>query len=193
MARMARATGAARAVLRHVPGAGRAYRGAVERVRAMPADSPLRAAALRASRAARPRRSGPVDITAGRYFVPGKGRTLPVVVLVATGLGPGDAEILADEVEHAQMTTAGFRPLCVIDSSELAPFRARGFAVERVMPEAAFAQVNPHQSWADYVYERVASIAQGYRAASVVPLPPGRPDALPRTLLRLVGAPGARR
>lgn len=188
--------GRVRRVLARVPGASRAYRGALDRVRALPADHPVRRAAVRANRAGRTARTGPLDITPGRYFVPGKGRTLPVVVVVATGLGPGDAERLADAVEHAQMTTAGFRPLFVVDVADFAVFRARGYAVEHVVPEERFALVNPHQAWSDYLFERVRSIAHAYGASAVVPLPPGRPDALPAPLMRLVGTvprPGAGR
>lgn len=131
-------------------------------------------------------RHGRIDIRPGRFFAGDLGRTLPVVALVATGLGPGDTEVLAHEVELAQMTTGSFRPLFVVDSGELAPFRTRSFAVEVLMTPESYEAVNPHDSYDAYLHERVEQIAHGYRVAAVVPLPPGRLD-LPRPLLRLVG------
>lgn len=131
--------------------------------------------------------SAPMDIRPGRFFAPGTGRSLPIVVIVATGLGEGDSELLAREIEHAQFTTGAFRPLVVVDNAELAPLRARDFAVEHLMPQSAFEAVNPYDSWSEYVFDRVASIARSYRAQSVVPLPAGQPLAVARHLLRLIG------
>jgi hypothetical protein len=129
----------------------------------------------------------PMDIRPGRFFEPGRGRTLPVVVFVATGLAAGDAEVLAREVEAAQFTTGSFRPLFVVDGAEMRPFRSRELAVEHVMPRGQFEVTNPYDSWNEYLFDRVASIARSYRATSVVPLPPGRAVALPPELLRLAG------
>ncbi len=129
----------------------------------------------------------PMDIRPGRFFEPGRGRSLPVVVFVATGLAPGDAEVLAREVEAAQFTTGSFRPLFVVDGAEMRPFRAREMAVEHVMPREQFEATNPYDSWNEYLYGRVASIARSYRATSVVPLPPSGVGSLPPEVLRLAG------
>jgi hypothetical protein len=129
-----------------------------------------------------------LDIHPGRFFAQDKGRQLPVVVVVATGMDVGDAERLAAAVERAQFLTGSFRPLFVVDSAEFAPFRTRGYAVERVMPVAAYAEVSPHDSYAEYLYGRVSSVARGYRAASVVPMPAQLiEDDL---MLRLIGVNG---
>lgn len=130
---------------------------------------------------------GPVDIRPGRLFAPGEGRDLPIVVIVATGMEDGDAEPLARAVETAQAMTGSFRPLFVVDGSDLDPFRSRQFAVEHVVPEAEFTDLNPDDSWFEYLFDRVAGIARSYRAQSVVPLPAGAPDAVADHLLRLVG------
>jgi len=129
----------------------------------------------------------PMDIRPGRFFEPGRGRSLPVVVFVATGLCPGDAELLAREVEAAQFMTGSFRPLFVVDGAEMRPFRAREMAVEHVVPREQFEATNPYDSWNEYLYDRVASIARSYRATSVVPLPPSGVGSLPPEVLRLAG------
>lgn len=138
------------------------------------------------SRAAVREMAAPLDIRPGRFFAEQKGRTLPVVVFVATSIAAGDGEKLAAAVEQAQYLTGSFRPLFVIDAGQFGPFRARGFAVEYVMAREAYLRVNPADSYPEYLLARVSSIARAYRAASVVPL---RPDALPDSVqLRLVGA-----
>lgn len=128
------------------------------------------------------------DIRPGRFFPDGQGRKLPIVVLVATGLQAGDAERLVHEVEIAQMTTGTFRPLFVVDTSELRPFRDRGYAVEHVMTQEGYAAVNPHDSYVEYLFSRTTAICRAYGAHAVVPLPPGDPTALSRPVLRLIGA-----
>lgn len=123
----------------------------------------------------------------GRFFTDGRGEKLPIVAFVAIGLNPGDAEVLAGAVEGAQVTTAGFRPLMIIDTGEFAPFRARGYVAEHVMPADRYALVNPHDAYSEYLLDRVSAIVKGYGVKSVVPLPPGNPDVIPAYLLRLVG------
>lgn len=177
--------GTAPPALTGIPGAegarriGRLAKGALSRVR--------RAARLLLPASANVRRP-PMRIRAGRRFTDAKARRLPIVVFVAQGLGAGAAEDLAREVELAQLSTRSFRPLFVIDSADFAPFRHRGYVVERVMPAEELAAVNPEDDHGEYVYSRIAAIARGYRAASVVPVPAGSLDAMRGSLLRLVGA-----
>lgn len=129
-----------------------------------------------------------MDIRPGLMFTEVQGRRLPIVVVVCTGTAPGDTERLADTVERAQLTTGTFRPLFVVDSGELAPFRRRSYAVEAVMPEAAYRALNPHDAYSEYLYTRVTDIATAYGTRSVVPLTPDVLDALPPHVLRLLGA-----
>lgn len=124
----------------------------------------------------------------GRYFADDDARNLPIVVVVATGLQPGDAERLAREFERAQLLAGSFRPLFVIDTGEFAPFRSRGYVVERVMRRDELAAANPRDSYGEYLFSRLQSIAHDYGAASIVPLPAGDPGALSGPLTRLVGA-----
>lgn len=129
-----------------------------------------------------------LNIRAGRFMDDEARRQLPIVVIVATGRGSANAERLAATVERAQVLAGSFRPLFVIDHGMFAPFRMRGFAVEHVMSESAFAAVRPHDSYAEYVYGRVASITRSYGARSVVPVDAGGlsdPESL-----RLIGAVG---
>lgn len=137
------------------------------------------------TRAARRGAVPPMDIRPGRFFTGDRGRTLPVIAIVALGANPGDAEKLADTVERAQYLTGSFRPLLVVDGGELAPFRARGFAVEHVMSEAAFRALNPEDSYNEYVLHRVGSIVSDYRALAALPVPPDGGDPFQ---LRLIGA-----
>lgn len=128
-----------------------------------------------------------VDIQPGRFYEPGRGRTLPIVIFVSTGMAEGDSEELARKVELAQVMTGSFRPLFVVDSSELRPFRTRQHAVEHIMPREEFEALNRHDSWTEYLHERTASIARAYRATSVVPLPRGGVGQVSDEMLRLVG------
>lgn len=50
------------------------------------------------------------------------------------------------------------------------------------------AAVNPRDSYSEYLFSRLSSIAQDYGAVSVVPLPAGSAGALRGPLARLVGA-----
>lgn len=129
----------------------------------------------------------PADIHPGRFFELGRGRTLPIVLFVATGMAEGGSDEIARRVELAQAMTGSFRPLFLVDGTELRPFRIRQYAVERIMPREEFEALNPYDSWAEYLYERTASIARSYRATSVVPLPCGGAERVPDEMLRLVG------
>ncbi len=132
-----------------------------------------------------------VDIRPGPMFYGDvQGRRLPIVLIVAVGLGGGDTETLARQIELAQLTTGTFRPLFVVDSGELAPFRHRNYAVEAVMTAEAYGRVNPHDAYSEYLYERVSAIADGYRAQAVVPLPIQQLAHLSPSTMRLIGAIG---
>lgn len=129
----------------------------------------------------------PLDIRPGRYFLHGKGRRLPIVVVVSTGADQNHAERLCSAIEHAQFTTGSFRPLFIVDVNNFEPFRKRGYAVERLMSADEYRQVNPHDSYSEYLFSRVATIARRYGASAVVPLPAELPLPDP-PLLRLIGA-----
>lgn len=130
-----------------------------------------------------------LDIRPGRMFIGEKqGRRLPVVVVAALGLELGDAERLAERLERAQLTTGTFRPLVVIDTGELAPFRRRGYAVEAVMSRSSYERVNPHDAYTEYVYERVSELSAEYGARAVVPVNHATLEHMPDSVLRLIGA-----
>jgi hypothetical protein len=127
----------------------------------------------------------PMDIRPGRHLAGGAARNLPTIVIVAQGLGDGDAEKLAGDIEQIQISTRSFRPLFVIDNADFAPFRQRGYVVERVMPADELAAVNPGDDHGEYVRSRIAAITRIYRAASVVPLPTGGQSDMHDPLVRL--------
>ncbi len=127
-----------------------------------------------------------LNIRAGRYVDDSARQELPIVVIVATGDRAADAERLAASVERAQVLTGSFRPLFVIDHGWFTPFRTRGYAVEHVMSESAFAAVRPHDLYSDYVFRRVASVTRSYGARSVVPV--ADDGVLDPESLRLIGA-----
>ena len=132
-----------------------------------------------------------LDIRPGRMFWGDlQGRQLPILVVVAVGVAPGDGEQLAEEVEQAQLATGTFRPLIVTDSNQLAPFRLRGQAVEAVMAQSVYARINPQDAWSEYLFERVNSIVKAYGAQSVVPWTANGWQDTPRYVLRLLGALG---
>lgn len=116
----------------------------------------------------------PLRIRAGHHFTDEKARGLPIVVIVAQGLGEGAAEDLAREVGAVQVSTRSFRPLFVIDGADFAPFRQRGYVVERIMRPEGLAAVNPADDYGEYLDTRIAAIARGYRAAAVVHAAPDR-------------------
>lgn len=130
-----------------------------------------------------------IDIRGGLMTLAAQSRTWPIVVFAALDLSPGDTEVVADAVERAQLTSGRFKPLFLVDSGELAPFRVRNYAVETVMAERMYTLVNPQDSYPEYVYERTESIAAAYGVRAVVPLSIEALRAQPTTyLLRLVGA-----
>jgi len=129
-----------------------------------------------------------IDIRSGAMHLPGQGSHWPIVVVVCLGLAPGDTQVLAAAVERAQLTSGRFRPLFLVDSGELAAFRSRSYAVETVMPRSMYARVNPHDSYAEYVYERTRSIVAAYGARAVVPVSMEALGSMPTMVLRLIGA-----
>ncbi|WP_028049438.1 hypothetical protein [Cellulomonas sp. URHD0024] len=135
------------------------------------------------------RRTGKVriDIRSGHMMLPGQGSRWPITVVVAVGCTAGDTERLAAAVERAQLTSGRFRPLFVVDSGELAPFRSRNYAVEVVMPRGTYARVNAQDSYGEYLYERVSQIVSTYGARSVVPVVPSAIEDMSGDVLRLVG------
>jgi hypothetical protein len=130
----------------------------------------------------------PMGIRPGRHLTAAEARELPIIIIVAEGLGDGGAEKLAGEIEKIQLSTRSFRPLFVIDNADFAPFRQRGYVVERVMPAAELDAVNPGDDHGEYVRSRVAAISRSYRAASVVPIPATGPDDVRDPLMRLAEA-----
>lgn len=112
----------------------------------------------------------PLKIRAGRYFTDKKARRLPIVILVATGLREEDAEALAREIERAQLMTASFRPVFVIDSADFTPFRRRGYVVERVMPADEFRSIAPTHAYLEYLTTRLETVLREYRAISIIPI-----------------------
>ncbi|HEY9412159.1 MAG TPA: hypothetical protein VIP77_21455 [Jiangellaceae bacterium] len=126
-----------------------------------------------------------LDIPPGRFFAEGRGRNLPTIALVCTGMAAGDAERVAAAVEQAQYLTGSFRPLFVVDSAELSAFRSRGHAVEHLMSEDDFHGVEPSGSYPEYLTARMTSISRSYGVSGTVPL---QPDALPDpVMLRMIG------
>lgn len=117
-----------------------------------------------------------------------QGRDWPLVVVVALGLETGSTEIVADAVERAQLTSGRFRPIFLVDSGELGPFRQRSYAVETVMTRSTYARVNPQDSYGDYLADRTLSIVTSYGARSVVPVSVAALRAgFPSDELRLMG------
>jgi hypothetical protein len=138
-------------------------------------------------------RTGPgfvprIDIRGGHMMLDTQRGRWPIVVVVALGLQPGDTEAVADLVERAQLTSGRFRPLFLVDSGELGPFRARSYAVETVMRPETYARVNPQDSYAAYVYERTESICAAYGVRAVVPLSREAVLAGDVATVRLIGA-----
>jgi hypothetical protein len=175
--------------LRPSPSARMPGSGAVRRIAGIARGRSLRAVRLAGSAASAAASIGrqPMRIRAGRHFIDSRARRLPIIVIVASGLGDGAAEDLAQEVERTQLSTRSFRPLFVVDSADFAPFRRRGYVVERVMPVDELAAVNPGDDYDEYLYSRVSAIARLYHVASVVPVPSGSLDNLRGSLIRLVG------
>lgn len=128
-----------------------------------------------------------MGIRPGKHLTAAEARELPIVVIVAEGLGKGGAEQLAGQIEQIQLSTRSFRPLFVIDNADLAPFRQRGYVVERIMPPAELAAVNPGDDHVEYVRSRLAAISRSYGAAAVVPIPATGADDVRDPLVRLAG------
>lgn len=123
-------------------------------------------------------------IRAGDHFLGKSARKLPIVVVFAQDLDEGDAERLASEVESAQISARSFRPLFVIDTAEFAPFRQRGYVVERVMPKGELAAANPHDDHELYIKSRLEMIVHRYGTSLTVAVGRDELDQARGTLAR---------
>ena len=113
--------------------------------------------------------------------------------LVETGAPTGSAHIstgnlidaVTDEVAELQLLGAGFRPVFLLDTPAFSRPRSYGYAVELVMPAAAWS--GEPADWADYVGARIASMARAYGISAVVTVGPDGLDDVGRALLRSYG------
>lgn len=85
---------------------------------------------------------------------------LPVVGVVATGLGEEDVDRLVEEVARLQRDTAAFRPLLVLDRPAFAAARRHGYVLEVLLPEEGWSGPGP---WSDYLGTRLASLVDHYQ------------------------------
>lgn len=151
---------ARRLALRHLR-KSRRFRAALNRVRA--ARTGLRPGPVAALRA-------PI---AGRAFAADEAQPLPVALIVCRGLDEAEAELLAARVEHAQIVSAAFRPVFVLDTPVFGPLRLRSFAFEHVLDRSGWEQLYDPSGWTDYVLRQLGTLRSDYGATTVVPVESG--------------------
>lgn len=127
---------------------------------------------------------GSVFLSAGR-LLGGQGLdNLPVVLVSLVGAADDDVPELLEKVAQEQVLTGGFRPVVLLDSDHFAEVRRYGFAVDFVVPQAAW--TDPDVAWRDYFRERLRSMRRGYGAVALVEL--SEPDGLGLDVLASMGA-----
>ena len=92
---------------------------------------------------------------------------------------------VTDEVAELQLLGAGFRPVFLLDTPAFSRPRSYGYAVELVMPAAAWS--GEPADWAEYVGARIASMARAYGISGVVTVGRHGLDDVGRALLRSYG------
>lgn len=107
---------------------------------------------------------GPVFLDGGE-LLGGEGIEDVPVALVVT-IGADDLPAVVEAVAQEQVLTAGFRPVFVIDSDDLAAPRRLGYPVEHVVPRQEW--VGDELSWREYLGRRLGELRKFYRAAVVV-------------------------
>lgn len=155
--------------LRAVPGYERLRGPVLRQLR----KSPRFRKVLRRVRAARLQTANRASLTApiaGRTFSAEEASHLPVALIVCRGLDEGEVETLANRIEQAQLVTAAFRPVFVLDTSAFGPLRLRSFAFEHVLGRSAWEQLYEPSGWTDYLLHQLSTLRSDYGAATVVPV-----------------------
>lgn len=117
----------------------------------------------------RPR--GPLlRVPGGTLLPPEQAKHLPVAMLVVLGAGDRIDEWV-DRVAQAQVESAGFRPLFVVDAPHFAKLRQYGFLFEYLMPYADWASLEQPADWARYVQARLSRLTKLYHPSTVIVLP----------------------
>lgn len=135
----------------------------------------------------------PVPLAPGRHLRGRDTALLPVVGVVGLGLSEEQVGHLVDQVVALQRAEGSFRVLLVLDRPAFALARRHGYAVEVLVPQAAWGQhpqaVRPPVSWPDYVGRRLADVVDHYQLWHLArSTADGRLDPLDEVLLRAVGA-----
>lgn len=122
---------------------------------------------------------------------------LPVTMFVLIGAGDQTDEWV-ERVARAQVESAGFRPLFVVDAPRFTTLRHYGYLFEYVMPDEDWAMLEDAASWPRYVNERLNRLAHLYRPSTVVVLPAGAqhgepPESTPAWLLTSIASIAVKR
>lgn len=112
-----------------------------------------------------------LSIPMGRFFPTSHSPSGLVVCFVALGVPAQALASTAMRIAEAQLVTAAFRPLLVVDGEDLDLARRYGWAVERLVPREEWESLDRAASWTGYATNRIAEIARSYGASSVVPVP----------------------
>lgn len=89
---------------------------------------------------------------------------LPVVLVLATGLGTPEVEQLLAQVADLQRRHPSFRPLLVLDRPDFAAAREHGYVVELVLSPDAWASGSYGEgAYEDYLGRRLAALTEHYR------------------------------
>lgn len=128
--------------------------------------------------------AGEVDapMNAGRYLSGPDLPRVPVVGVLALGLGDDDVHGLLEEVARLQRETGSFRPVLVLDRPAFAAARRHGYVLEVLTPREAWD--GDDASWTAYVATRVGSVLDHYRLWHLLRADGGHLDALDTAVLR---------
>ncbi|SOC58094.1 hypothetical protein [Ornithinimicrobium cerasi] len=135
----------------------------------------------------------PVPLVPGRHLSGRDTALLPVVGVVGLGLSEDQVGSLVEEVATLQRAERSFRVLLVLDRPAFALARSHGYAVEVLVPQAAWAGhpqgTSPPVPWEDYLGRRLADVLDHYQLWHLArSTPEGHLDPLDEVLLRNVAA-----
>ena len=132
---------------------------------------------------------GMVDVAPGSLLGGVGTERLPVVAVIALDTRPAAVHDLVDDIARIQLLTAGFRPVFVLTTPDLAPVRHYGYVAELLISEPDWP--HPYLRWQDYRDERVNTVVHRYRTSATVAAGPNGLDATARTVLAALGPVGA--
>ena len=107
-------------------------------------------------------------IPAGTRSTPGiSPNKMPVILLLADELDEDELNDLISKIADAR-SESRFRPIFLISSTNLKPFRTHNYLAEYAMPESSWVKADNHLTYDAYTQKRIATLLKAYAPDKVV-------------------------